>query len=88
MSYQVGYAFFDSQTKAPTNEILDETYFKINLMESGFTSETNNIEYSIGSKIGTIDCGDWPLADTAEIAFLVTQKTKCIDASNVVFFGT
>ena len=88
MSYQFGYAFFDRHTLAPTSDIFDETYFKINLIESGFTTENNRNEFSIGSKIGTIDCADWPLADQDEINFVLLQKSKCIDASKVVFSGT
>ena len=71
MSYQVGFGFFDKKTIAPMSHILDETYFKINMMESGFTIDNSRVLFSLGSVISTIDCADWPLADKAELASIL-----------------
>ena len=42
---------------------LDETYFKINLMDWDIKLEEGRMAVNLGSKIGTIDCASWPLAN-------------------------
>ena len=63
MSYQVGYAFVDKQTRKPMNDIFDETYFKINLFPTEMNLNQNGAVNSIGKNLSIIDCANFPLVE-------------------------
>jgi hypothetical protein len=63
MSYQVGYAFYDKQTGKPMTEIVDETYFIINLFATKMQLTKNGPVTTIEGNLSTNDCSNWPLAD-------------------------
>ena len=86
MSYQVGYAFIDALSQRPMTEILDDTYFKINLMLVNSEVTYSGPKISVGEKLNHVDCANWPLADAGELVPLKKMKAKCIDSSKVVFY--